>query len=97
MQAFLRKFNKSFPSVRDELAEFQMLLKQLERIERLAQKGKLDKKALRAIDEALPKEFKGLHLRAVASATEKKFIPNTIDVLLELNRVIKDRKPRNNH
>jgi len=87
----LRRLNKLFPLVRAELTEFQVLLTRLERAERLALKGKLDGKALRAIYMAMPR---GLVHRRVRSATEKQFIPNTLDMLVELNRVIKKEEPQ---
>ena len=86
MQAFLRKFEAWLPAAREELAEFQVLRKQLDRVERLARKGKLDEKALVAIYNAMPRAFV---LRAGRPSNDREVLPKTTKVLAELNRVIK--------
>jgi hypothetical protein len=91
MHPFLRFFKKSFPPARAEILKLQTLLKQLEQIEKLAQKGKLDDKALESIYGAMPRPLK---LRAAGSATGRDFMHKTQQVLAELNRVIKAHKSR---
>jgi hypothetical protein len=99
MQAFLRRFQALLPQVRAELIECHLLLKALDRAERLATKGRLDEKALSAIYTKIPKRLQQRFQlrfrsgrtarRANKSADGELPLPNTTKLLVELNRVIK--------
>lgn len=95
MQAFVKFFRRYFPKARTEISreisELSAVLKHLEKIEKLVLNGRLDDRALKSIYKDMPRLVK---LRAGKPATKDGFMNNTNNVLVELNRVIKEIRDR---
>jgi hypothetical protein len=86
MQPSMRKLLARLPAAREELTKLQIVLKQLDRVERLANKGKLNQKELESVYRSLPPWLRPE--RSVRPAIEDLKMPRTTKLVAELNRVI---------